>query len=599
MPEGVSLEELVLGYCIQVGGLVEPPAYGIHEVLLPDEIASRWGVEADQRITFNADNNQDGVVYLHYGHPLVETIVNELRLQAANGQFFINQVRPEKPGLFAAAEKTFSLPNAKLFPMANAAEEARLHQYVRFNFKVNLIADEKRELILPVWMDAQNGYTVDGVEIEREALLDTENQSPQIPMAPAYWNHTAPLAPETLAALLERARQSVTGVLGERLAHLQTRLTRYLELDRARLDEYYTDLLQDARRRLQKADGDRLPALESKIAAILSEREAKLADVEQKYHLRIQLELLNLAVITLPKLDLTVEIRKRSVAVQRILSWNPLLHAIDPLACDVCGQAGVALVLCENGHLAHEACLAPQCVDCKRTYCQKCASEVQQCAVCERPVCTHSLVCCPTCQRVTCQEHANECHADAGQPRKVLPQQAVPVTSARRAEEIAPPAQATPPASKTKTMPKRVPPRPKISYAKAVPPKPSADFMEVYADPAARTITAYAIAKKRELAERWWALEENGLASYCHCEKGASCTENGIVYRPADDIEKQIQVLVGKFRDEYGLPESKVRYFQIRQGRPFDEKKLKVPSSWKDPGAIEQARAGFETLRRQ
>jgi len=41
MNQDTSLQDLVLGYCQQVGALVEPPAFGVHEVLLPDEVARR------------------------------------------------------------------------------------------------------------------------------------------------------------------------------------------------------------------------------------------------------------------------------------------------------------------------------------------------------------------------------------------------------------------------------------------------------------------------------------------------------------------------------------------------------------------------------
>jgi len=179
--DSTSLEQLVLGYCRQVGALVEPPAYGVYEILLPDQTAARWGISPHQRVIFDAANNQDGVIFLHYGHALVETIVEELRGQSANGHFFINNVRPEKPGFLSEVERTFSLPNAKFFFIPAEKERARLHHYARFNFKVSLVADEKRELVLPVWMDLQNGYPINGADIERLGILDADNHFAQIP----------------------------------------------------------------------------------------------------------------------------------------------------------------------------------------------------------------------------------------------------------------------------------------------------------------------------------------------------------------------------------------------------------------------------------
>ena len=605
MTQDTSLSELVLGYCRQVGALVEPPAYGVSETLLPDEVAARWGVAPIQRFVFESANQGQNTTYLHYGHALVETIVNELRWQSANGQFFINNVRPEKPGLFAAIEKTFSLPNAKIFPVPSAKEQARLHHYARFNFKVSLIADEKRELILPMWMDLQNGYPVPGADIERLGILDLDNDYAQTPPAPAFWNEEPPLTPKTLAALLERARQAVTGELGETLSHLQKRLARFLELDRARLNDYYADLLKDAERRLKKADGltaDRHSALEAKIAAIVAERESKLADVEQKYHLRIQLELVSLAVIALPKLDLTVEIRKRTSTIKRTVGWNPLLHVVDPLACDVCNHSGTTLHLCDNGHLAHTDCLAPQCVECKRTFCQTCAQEVTTCAVCDRPICVHSLTRCAECKRVTCSDHVGECHALDGEPRKIVSEKKTEITESAlgSAQRDASPKTGSAPQDAARKFVKRELPKARAVPKKFIaPPKPLADYVEVYADPSEGTITAYMIRRQRELAARWWTMSDEGIAVNCQCEKTWQCESNGMVYRPSDNLERQMNYLLGLFREEYHLPDKKTRYFQIRLGKPFDEKKLKIPASWRDEATLERARQGFERLRKK
>lgn len=181
MTQDNFLQDLILGYSQQVGALVEPPAYGIHEILLPEDVAARWGIAAHQKFTFLEEETSKiegiSVTLLHYGHPLVETVVEELRRQTANGQFFISNVRLEKPGLYAVIEKALGLPNAKIFPVYGAMSRIRMYHYLCFNFKASLIADEKSELILPIWMHLQGGYPVDAQEIERLAVLDADRKS--------------------------------------------------------------------------------------------------------------------------------------------------------------------------------------------------------------------------------------------------------------------------------------------------------------------------------------------------------------------------------------------------------------------------------------
>jgi len=600
LSDNFSLEELVLGYCRQAGGLVEPPAYDIHELLLPDEVAARWGISAHQRFAFSA--GRENATYLHYGHALVETIVEELRLKTANGRFFINNVRLEKPKLYEVIEKAFSLPNAKMFSIPGAAQHVKLHHYVQLNFKVSLIADEKRELILPLWMDLQGGYPVRGTDIVQTAILDMENSYQNVEPAALYWLDEKPFSPNTFPALLERARLSVAGELGDTLSTLQKRLRRFLELDHARLNDYYDDLRKDVERRLAKAGDDRRFVLEAKLDAIASECQSKLEDVEQKYHLRIQLELLNLAIIAQPKVDLNVEIRKRTASVIRRVTWDPLLHVVEGLVCDVCGIPGMSILLCENGHLAHAACLAPQCVECKRSFCQKCADEVLTCAVCERPVCIHSLKRCAICGRATCHEHVGMCHAENGAPLRLVPGTAKPAgqgpaPNAGSGSKVEAPAAEAGKTTRQKSPAKRQTPKTRASTLK-IHPDVVGDYLEVYSDPAQNKIIAYVIRKKREIATRAWSMTDEGIAVNCWCEK-PNCEERGIVYRPMDveAITGQVVGFVEKFAHEYGMPGKKIRFHHIRQGEVHGGVRLKVPASWKDPQTLERAWEGFNALK--
>jgi hypothetical protein len=600
MLETISLEDLVLSYCRQAGGLVEPPAYSVYEVLLPDEIAAHLGITPHQRFAFTPE--AENATYLYFNHPLVEAIVEELHRQTANGRFFINNLRLEKPGLYEVIEKVISLPNAKMFLPMNASPKVSLHHYVRFNFKVSLVADEKRELILPVWMDMQGGHFVNGEAIEAEVFFDQENGFPMLPDASLLWTDEKPLSFGALAGLLGRARLSVPLALGDTLSSLQKRLQRYLELDRARLNSYYDDLRRDTERRWQRAEEDRRAALESKLVAIDAERGLKILDVEQKYHLTIQLELINLAVITQPKLDLMVEIRKRGVSIQRRATWDPLLHTVAGLVCDVCNHPGHTLMLCENGHLAHTECLTPQCVECKRIFCIKCADQVQTCAVCGRPICVHSLSHCSKCGKVTCKDDVGKCHSTAGQSVTILREQSAGDLPVQNDVTLAPTRVTAPLKEKTARRKPVWLGEAQTTHPAAIKPRSetAGGYLEVYADPAENEISAYVIDKKREVAVRVWWMSDEGIAVSCRCDK-TNCSKNSVVYRPADgdNLKAQLTTFIEDFAREYSVALKKIRYFHVRQGQPFSETKLKVPAHWKNPATLEQARAGFEALKRK
>ena len=621
MAEETALRELVLSYCRQVGALVDPPAYGIYDVLLPEEVAARWRVDPLQRFQFSS-GGQDGqgeVTRLHYGHALVEEIISELRQRPANAHFYINMVRLEKPGLIALIEKSFQFPNARLFSIPEAQAKTALHDVVRFNFKVNLVSDEKRELIKPVWMNLQGGFAVDGAEIERQAILEKENRFGSLKRAIPTWRAgiagESPLSAGVLIELLQRARQAVMVELAPNLESMERRMRRFLELDRARLQAYYDDLEKDLKTRLQRAGGERRTALEEKLTSVAEEREIKLADAEQKYRIQVELELINLALISQPKIGLKVNIKKRTTATQRLVVWDPLLHQLEPLACDHCGQPGENLWLCEGGHLAHDDCLAPQCVDCKRTYCQLCAEKVHQCVVCDQPVCLQSLNRCKICGRETCQAHAELCHAQNGQPKRmpakpqVQPAEALAVAETRPKTESRPEAELKTDEGKSarKMGKQRVPARPKVVAAKKTagrkkepgPKKVTGQAIEVYVETARPGVSAYVFNKGRQIAARHWELAEDGILVQCVCEKGWWCPANNKLYRPAgvEEIEKQILFQINQLKQEYEVRAKKISYYRESGDKSFPMYRLALFGTWKEAEILAEARRKFDRVK--
>ena len=427
-----DLARFVLGYLEREGSLVAAPAFGAHEVLLPDALAAALRVEPYLKLGFAAGDDAD-FLRISVNHPLVETIAERLLEQTGHAQVAINHVRLEKRGLFDLAAKAWTFPNARLTALRDASEQASLHHYLRFNFRATFLSDEKQEQIVSAVFDVQNGYAVRSREhLDRLASSETETAFPRLPVAQPRWPGAGDaLAPITWQALLARAGREAEILLANRLTGLQTRSQRFLELDRARLEDYYDSLEQDLKQRLARAEGDeRRASIESKIEALQAERSAKLADTLARHQIRVELELINLLLIVQPKIVLPVSIANRRATINRFAVWDPLLHSLEPLVCDHCGQPGVELHLCTNGHLSHEQCLAPRCIECNRVYCLECADQMAVCVVCEQPVCRASLRVCPTCGRGACAEHQTLCHADAGQPATLKKTPPPPVVTA-------------------------------------------------------------------------------------------------------------------------------------------------------------------------
>jgi hypothetical protein len=394
--------------------------------------------------------------------------------------------------------------------------------------------------------------------------------------------------------------------LAEPLKDLQRRTGRFRELDEARLNTYYDDIEQDLRKRMGSASAGRRESLEEKLAAVASDREAKLADVVERYQVRLELTLLNLLIIAQPKLILPMGIQNRATRIKNHAVYDPLLHRLEPLYCAVCGRPSRRTYLCHNGHLVHPDCLAPACVDCKRVFCAHCAGEIGACEVCNQPLCRHSRIACEVCGRGTCQAHIGMCHADEGRPLDLSTQTPTanvsepPIPETSAAVEVSPKKPGKTFSSK-KRPPKKAGLKKKVRQKtdRRLPkgmPKPQQIQVIVSRD----VVVAYLLAsRERQLAYRAWELDvDQGIVITCRCEKKDDCPANDRVIWPeyAARIEKQIGSEIAKFRREYSLPPKKIHFNQLVGSSHVPMGRLTLYGLWKDDDVLSQARASFSRI---
>ncbi len=613
--EHFDLARFVLGYLEHEGSLIGAPAYGVHEVVLPDALAATLRIEPYLELAFDAEAPAGAPLRLSVNHPLVETMAAAVTRRPGFAQLAINHVRLEKRGLFDLASKTWALPNARLTPTRDGQEQAALHQYLRFNFKATFLSDEKQEQIVSVVLDAQAGHAVNDAErLARLVSTETETIYSQMALAPLRWRGAdATLTPAMQQRLLERAVTAVEKLLTDRLDTLQSHVQRLLDLDRARLEEYYDSLARDLRQRLARSeedDAERRSSLNAKLEALNAERQVKLADAQARHRIRLELELINVLLILQPKVLLPVSIANRRATTTRFAVWDPLVHWLEPLVCDACGEAGDEMHLCTHGHLVHRRCLAPQCSECTRTYCQLCADQMLACAVCQRPICRASARVCADCGRITCNEHQKMCHAANGEPLIATPKppavETAPALQAATAEGDGPGAPA-PSAPKLKPSKGRttLTPRPVV-----VAPKTAGGASRRPAAPVHRAIkivvqvhedhpliVAFVLrSTNRTLATRIIDLQERGIQIRCKCEK-PQCLKNGYIHRPmpASGIQRQIEGFLQELCEEYFVPTKRVEYFQMIGDRMIQKtSNLVLPPCWLQENKLRAARIEFD-----
>ena len=116
-------------------------------------------------------------------------------------------------------------------------------------------------------------------------------------------------------------------------------MQRRLERDLERVHAYYTDLRQEAWQRLHKQHTD--AARERlRLEAAAREYQAKVADLRQKYDLRVTIELEQTLILTNPVQRLELTIKRRKGERRVALDWHPLVRRLDPPPCEWSSTAG-------------------------------------------------------------------------------------------------------------------------------------------------------------------------------------------------------------------------------------------------------------------
>lgn len=234
-------------------------------------------------------------------------------------------------------------------------------------FRYTAISDEQRTGLLVFGINLANGSALDPcVDAFLEAVLqadgpDTARMPPDVtlpPLWPATRLHTA-----VTRALPARVRTHL---------HLFLQgMQRRQERDLARVHEYYTGLRQEAWQRLQKQSTDSSRD-QLRLDAAAREYQAKVADLRQKYALRVSVDLEQTLEVLVPVQRLTLTIKRRKGERQVALDWHPLARRLDLLPCEWSYTAEVPRVVCDDAlHLVSPAGHAP-CPQCDRSYCRAC-----------------------------------------------------------------------------------------------------------------------------------------------------------------------------------------------------------------------------------
>jgi len=240
-------------------------------------------------------------------------------------------------------------------------------RYLILLLRYTAISDEKRVGMLTCGLNLANGSAVDPlVDDLLSAALSTEDAAGTNVPADAHLPPDWP-TPHLHSAVTRALPARVQAHLHLFLQGMQRRLDRDLE----RVHAYYTGLRQEAWQRLQRQHTD---SARERLRLEAAEREyqVKVADLRQKYDLRVTTDLEQALILTSPVQRLELTIKRRKGERRVTLDWSPLARRLEPPPCEWSYTAEITRVVCDDAlHLVSPAGHAP-CAQCGKNYCRAC-----------------------------------------------------------------------------------------------------------------------------------------------------------------------------------------------------------------------------------
>ena len=344
------------------GALVEPLEPEGLEAVLPPVLQAPLGTGEMLRLGFGAELPA-GAARASLESDWLEKFGSLLDARGQMLRFTPAVTRLPLPSPERLVEQTLVLPNAVYRLQGITSAWTR---YLILLFRYTAISDEKREGIARLAVNLANGSMQD--PFVDELLGATLGGEMRLATSPA----THELPPDWTAAKLKSfVTRALPARVREPLGLFLTGMQRRLDRDLARVFDYYESLRRESLTRQRKQKGDTARE-QLRIEAATREYQAKVADLKQKYDLRVTIELSQALELILPIERVQVAIKRRKGERKLGLDWNPIARRLEPPPDEWSYTSVGARIVCDDAlHLVAVAGHAP-CAECGKEYCRAC-----------------------------------------------------------------------------------------------------------------------------------------------------------------------------------------------------------------------------------
>jgi len=380
-----TLPKVIADILTHNGAIVEDGDDDCLEYLISPSLSRMLDIPEHGRLSFTPDDSGEDAISAAYDSELFRSIEKVFPGSVGTAAATYISYLPNLDKLSKTISEKTLFSNAT-FRLDRV--ETRSINYLLVFFKYVALSDEKREGIFPLLVNALNLSTISLVE-KNGNILEKLNEPQPKPTLPGQ---------ETIKAL-QSAYCAASAVVKEEIGDFVKSLERRLNRNIKRVHEYYETLEHEAQKAVKKkslSEGRPRPAvgraienilekagdgvirseeiekLLNKFKAIETEKQWKVQDLISKYALKIQVKPVAAIVIETQAPLFWINIRRRLLARQFPLTYNPMVRKIDPMPCEACFHPGGSYYVCDDKlHIICAHCLK-NCPICGKQYCPAC-----------------------------------------------------------------------------------------------------------------------------------------------------------------------------------------------------------------------------------
>lgn len=324
------------------GALVERDERGAF-ALLPQGLAVHLGVPDELRLVGSEGAAGPGAVAVEFGSPLLERLVELVQARSVAAAVRYDG-EPPRPGQARSLAERFVVRNGVHEILEVTSGRAA---YASVWFRWTAESDDRDEGLVRVVLSERDGGEPDPMFC---ALADPTSSFSLVPCAltPAADGPADRLARQVAS----RAQVLVRSAVAPAVLAAERRYRR----DHDRVVRYFEDLAREAgeagrRRKVDPA------ALGAKLGHFAADRDAKLAELVQRYSVRVTWQPAAAVRVDAAAVLVGVRIRRRKAAREILLCLPAGASSLDRLACEGCGGGTAAPAVCdEHLHLLCSEC---------------------------------------------------------------------------------------------------------------------------------------------------------------------------------------------------------------------------------------------------